>query len=166
MRTKIGIISAILISMIVAIPLARANEMIPVYVDVKPASWPNPLQLKDKGVLPVAVLGTEEFDVTTIDPETIMLTLEGVAEGVSPLRWSLEDVATPYIGEPCGGHDLEGDGYLDLSLKFKAEEVIETLGLDAFSDGDVVILILTGNLKEEHGGTPIQGQDCIVIQNR
>ncbi len=138
-------------------------EQVPVYIDIKPGSWPNPLQLKDKGVLPVAVCGTEDFDVTTIDPETVQLTLEGLGVGVAPLRWSYEDVATPYTGEPCSGHNLTGDGYLDLTLKFKAQEVIETLGLDAFSDRDVVVLILTGNLKEEHGGTPIQGQDCIVI---
>jgi len=163
MRTKIGIISAILISMIVAIPLARANEMIPVYVDIKPASWPNPLNLKGNGVLPVAVCGTEDFDVMTVDPETASLSLGGI--GVSPLRWEWEDVATPYTGEPCDGHDLEGDGYLDLTVKFKVQEVIQSLGLDAFNDGDVVILILTGNLKAEFGGTPIQGQDCIVIQN-
>jgi len=139
---------------------------ISVYVDIKPASWPNPLQLKEKGVLPVAICGTEEFDVTTIDPETIQLTLEGLGVGVSPLRWSYEDVATPYEGEPCTGHDLDGDGYLDLTLKFKTQEVIQTLGLDAFSDRDVVILMLTGNLKAEHGGTPIQGQDCIVILHK
>ncbi|UCE28643.1 MAG: hypothetical protein JSV85_05030 [Candidatus Bathyarchaeota archaeon] len=135
---------------------------IPVNVDVKPASWPNPFRLKSKGVLPVAVCGTEDFDVTTIDPATIQLTLEGVEEGVSPLRWSYEDVATPYMGEPCGGHALAGDGYLDLSLKFDRQELKEILGLDAF-EGDTIPLILTGNLMEEFGGTPIQGQDCMWI---
>jgi hypothetical protein len=136
---------------------------IPVFVDIKPASWPNPLELKAKGVLPVAICGTEDFDVTTIDPETIRLTMEDVGVGVAPLRWSYEDVATPYEGEPCSGHDLAGDGYLDLTLKFKAQEVIATLGLDAFSDRDVIILMLTGNLKEEYNGSPIRGQDCVII---
>jgi len=145
---------------------AFGEPWIPVYVDVKPVSWPNPLQLKDKGVLPAAICGTEDFDVTTVDPATIQLTLEGLGIGVSPLRWSYEDVATPYVGEPCGGHDLGADGYLDLTLKFKTQEVIATLGLDAYSDGDVVILTLTGNLKAEFGSTPIQGQDCIVIRHK
>jgi hypothetical protein len=61
---------------------------------------------------------------------------------------------------------LNGDGYLDLTLKFKTQEVIQTLGLDAFSDGDTVILMLTGNLMEEFNGTPIHGQDCIVIRGK
>jgi hypothetical protein len=132
-----------------------------VQIDIKPGSWPNPLQLLKKGVLPVAVCGTEDFDVTTIDPATIRLTMNGM--GVAPLRWSYEDVATPWMGEPCGGHDLNGDGYLDLTLKFDAQEVIYTLGLDAFNDRDVIALILKGALKTEFGGTSIQGQDCIVI---
>jgi hypothetical protein len=135
-------------------------------VDIKPGSWPNPLQLKSKGVLPVAVCGTEDFDVTTIDPETVKLTLEGLGVGVHALRWSYEDVATPYMGEPYGGHDLGRDGYLDLTLKFKTQEVIATLGLDAFDDRDVVILMLTGNLKAEFDGTAIHGQDYIWILHK
>ena len=138
--------------------------VISVYVDIKPGSWPNPLNLKSRGVLPVAVCGTEEFDVTTIDPTTIRLTIEGVEEGVMPLRWSYEDVATPYIGEPGDGHALAGDGYLDLTLKFATQDLVVTLDLYDF-EGETIPLILTGNLKEEFGGTPIQGQDWIWILN-
>lgn len=136
-----------------------------VYVDIKPASWPNPLELKNKGVLPVAICGTEEFDVTTINPETIRLTREGLETeiGVAPIRWSYEDIATPYTGEPCGGHDFNGDGYLDLVLKFKTQEVITKLELDAFMD-QTIPLIISGYLKEEYGTTPIRGQDCVRIQ--
>lgn len=118
-----------------------------------------------KGVLPVAICGTEDFDVTTIDPPTVRITLPGSPEGVPPIRWSYEDVATHYVGVPCSGHDLGPDGYLDLSLKFKTQEVIETLDLDAFSDRDAIILIVTGNLKAEQGGTLILGLDCVVILN-
>ena len=32
------------------------------------------MRLKCNGVLPVAVLGTEEFNVMDIDPETVMIT--------------------------------------------------------------------------------------------
>jgi len=137
---------------------------IPVYVDIKPGSFPNPLNLKSQGLISVAICGTADFDVATIDPQTIRLTREGVEDGVAPIRWSYEDVATPYTGEPCGGHELGGDGYLDLTLKFKTQELVATLGLDAFK-GEVIVLILTGNLKEEDGGTPIRGQDCVWILN-
>ena len=63
-------------------------------VDIKPTSCPNPLNVKSKGVLPVAILGTVDFDVSDIDPATVLL------EGVPPLRWALEDVATPLGHEP------------------------------------------------------------------
>jgi hypothetical protein len=103
--------------------------------------------LKRKGVLPVAIYGTDVFDTTTIDP-TVQLTWNG-GGSVDPLRWSWEDV--------------NEDGYPDLSLKFQTQEVIQKLGLDNLYDGDVVILVLTGNLKPEFSGTPIQGQDEVWI---
>ena len=137
-----------------------------VSLDIHPQSCPNPLNLGGKGVLPVAILGTEDFDVTQVDPASVVLTMEGLEEGVAPLRWSLEDVATPYTGEEddCYACTEEGpDGYLDLTLKFKMQEVVETLGLDAFADGDCVMLKLTGNLMEEDGGTPFTGEDVIRI---
>lgn len=135
---------------------------IEVYVDIKPGSCPNPFNTKSKGVLPVAVLGTEDFDVTTIDPATIQLTREGYEVGVSPLRWSYEDVATPFEGELCDCHDLNGDGYMDLTLKFDTQEVKDTLDLEAEADNTIPLLI-TGNLKEEAGGTPIEGSDCVWV---
>lgn len=144
--------------------LIRAVVAKRVCIDIKPASWPNPLTLKGNGVLPVTICGTEDFDVMTVDPETVRLTLEGVAAGVPPLRWEWEDVATPYTGgDPYGGHDCGADGYLDLTLKFKTQEVIATLGLDAFDEGEVIYLILTGYLKAEYDGAPIQGQDNVWI---
>ena len=137
--------------------------VIQVDVDIKPGSCPNPLNKKSKGVLPVAVLGTEDFDVTTIDPETILLNRScEVCEGVSPLRWSYEDVATPFEGELCDCHELGGDGILDLTLKFDTQELVEELDLCPL-DGETIPLTITGSLKEEDGGTPIEGEDCIWV---
>ena len=128
---------------------APPPPVIEVSVDIKPMSWPNPLNVNSKGVLPVAILGTEDFDVTQIDPATILL------EGVAPLRWALEDVGA--ADDPLAGPD----GFTDLSLKFAAQEIVAALG--DVNDGDVVVLHLTGNLKEEFGGTPIEGEDVVRI---
>jgi hypothetical protein len=128
---------------------AVAAVSIEVDIDIKPMSWPNPLNVNNKGVLPVAILGTEDFDVSQIDPASILL------EGVSPLRWALEDVGT--VGDPLAGPD----GITDLSLKFAAQEIVAALG--DVTDGEVVTLHLTGNLKEEFGGTPIEGEDVMRI---
>jgi hypothetical protein len=133
---------------------------IPVPVDIKPTSCRNPLNVKSKGVLPVAILGSGDLDVEQIDPATILL------EGVSPLRWALEDVATPfepYIGKQDAFDCTEDgpDGFQDLTFKFDEQEIVAALG--EVNDGDVLVLQLTGNLKEEFGGTPIFGEDVVVI---
>lgn len=133
----------------------------PVAIDIKPGSCPNPLNVKSPGVFPVAIVGTDEFDVTTIDPATVRL------EGVAPLRSALEDVATPFellLGkedclEDC--NELKGDGIMDLTLKFKTQEIVFALG--DVEDGECLVLELTGNLKDEFGGTPILGVDVVLI---
>ena len=129
--------------------VAPPPPVIEVPIDIKPMSWPNPLNVNSKGVLPVAILGTEDFDVTQIDPATILL------EGKAPLRWALDDVGT--ADDPLAGPD----GFTDLSLKFNTQEIVSVLG--AVSDGDYVVLNLTGNLKTEFGGTPIEGEDVVRI---
>lgn len=145
-----------------------------VSMDIKPKSCPNPLSMKEKGVLPVAIMGLEDFDVTQIDPATVRLFRKGIADPikVAPLRWSLEDSGVPY--EPFLGKvsaydcldyypDEYGvfDGYLDLSIKFKAQEVVAALG--EINDGDMLVLQLSGNLKEEFGGTKFIGEDVVWI---
>ena len=99
--------------------------------------------------------------MTMIDPTTILL---GIDEGgIAPIRFSCEDVATPYEGEEeCGCHDLSGDGIMDLTLKFSIQELVNTLGLADFA-GQTIPLTITGNLKEENGGTPFKGEDCVRI---
>ena len=135
---------------------------IPVYVDIKPGSWPNPINKGSKGVFAVAICGTEDFDIMTIDPGTVKIHVEGVEDGVPPLRWSYEDAATPYTGEPGSGHDLEGDGYVDLVLHFKTQEVVDTLGLCEFLGEKT--LIIRGNLYEEYDVTAIEGRDYVRLQ--
>ncbi len=121
------------------------RSVVEVDVDVKPGSNTNPLNVTSKGVVPAAILGSSSFDVTTIDPATVKL------EGVSALRWSVQDVA-PY------------DGYPDLVLHFDTQALVAALGTVA--DGDHVTLTVTGNLKAGSGGTPIQGEDSVVIINK
>ncbi|MCK4790069.1 MAG: thrombospondin type 3 repeat-containing protein, partial [Desulfobacteraceae bacterium] len=142
-----------------------ACETTPVNIDIRPGSCPNPFRLpntdkKNEGKLPVAVLGTEDFDITTVDPMTIRLTREGVDGDVEPVRWSYDDVATPFEGKLCDCHDLSGDGYLDLTLKFERKQLASELNLyDAA--GQTIPLTIIGNLND---GTPIRGEDCVGIK--
>jgi len=77
-------------------------------IDIKPGSFPNSINLKSKGVIPVAILTTECFDALTVDPDTVIFA------GAAPLRWAIEDV------------DYDGD--LDIILHFKTQETGITAG--------------------------------------
>jgi len=137
-------------------------------IDIKPGSWPNPINKGSKGVISVAICGTEEFDVMTIDPGTVMMYNETSETGVAPLRWSYEDAATPYndtTPDDPDGHEMTADGFVDLVLKFDTQEVVGTLGLCGHEDWEYVKLFLKGNLFEEEGGTPIEGFDWVRIQS-
>ena len=85
---------------------------VPVIVDIKPGSVPNSVNLKSKGVLPVAILGTEDFDVNDVDIDSLLfgdpLLIDNGGTAVSPLRSSLVDIS--------------GDGLLDLTLKFSTRD--------------------------------------------
>lgn len=77
--------------------------VIEVEIDIKPGSYPNSINLKSKGVVPVAVLTTGDFDASTVDPDTVEFA------GAEPVRWALEDV--------------DDDSDLDLLLHFKTQDL-------------------------------------------
>jgi hypothetical protein len=139
--------------------LTYANGVVNVAVDIKPQSCPNALHVESKHALPVAILGTDSFDVNNIDLNNVYL------EGIPPLRSYFEDVSTPFSNggdDPCFDCTEEGpDGELDLVLKFNKQAVVVALG--EVSNGDCVELTLTGQLVDD---TPISGSDYVLINKR
>lgn len=119
-------------------------DVIPVGIDIKPGSTPNTINLGSNGVVPVAILSSDTFDATQVDPATVALAGAGVA---------LRGKGTNYLTIE---KDVNGDGFIDLEVK------VETENLDpgTFQDGSAV---LTGNLLPDFGGTPIEGSDTITI---
>jgi alpha-tubulin suppressor-like RCC1 family protein len=129
-------------------------EPVVVAVDIKPHSWPNPINLKSHGVLPVAVLGGDTFDVGNIDTTSIRLA------GVEALRSRYEDIAALVIEPSAGEYNTDGpDGYFDLIVQFDTQAILEAIG--EVSKGDVIELLLTGVQFDK---TPIEGTDCVVIR--
>jgi hypothetical protein len=125
-------------------------------IDIKPGSCPNPLNVKSRGLLPVAILGSEDFDVNTIVATSVRLA------GVAPIRDSYEDVGTPLVDANDCECSTEGpDGFGDLTLKFETQEIVEAIG--EVNHGDELVLELAGVLLDE---TPIEGSDCIIIRGR
>jgi hypothetical protein len=134
-------------------------EVLP--LDIKPGSCPNPLS---RGLLPMAVLGTMDYDVAMIDESSLRLArVDGVGGEVEPHNAVYEDVATPFDGEPCDCHDMGGDGIVDLLLMFRTPDVVDMLDLDGMSHGDVVELVVTGTLLD---GTAFEAYDCIRTVGR
>jgi len=109
-------------------------------IDIKPGSDPNCLNNDGHGVIPVAILGSEGFDVAQIDPATIVL------EGLAVKAVGKSNKLLAHI------EDVNDDGYDDLVVQIEdTDQVFET------GDG---VATLTGNLYE---GTPIEGTDSICI---
>jgi hypothetical protein len=158
-----------------AIRFAHLARYVP--VDIKPRGCPNSLNVGSKGVLPVAILGTSDLDVTAIDPKTVtlgggaILSKQGdrkkikiLVSKLSPLRWSLEDVGTPY--EPFAGKidpyqcdDLGPDGHSDIVFKFDTQVIAASLS--DVEDKEVITLQLRGQLLD---GTEISGEDVVIIR--
>ncbi|NQT31812.1 MAG: hypothetical protein HQ588_05705 [Deltaproteobacteria bacterium] len=125
------------LSLIPVVP-AMANgggngEVIEVLIDIKPGSEDNCINLESKGVVPVAVLTTDGFDASDVNPGTVVF-----AEYVSWVRWVM-----------C---DVDGDGDLDMLFHFKTQ----LLDLDESSTEAT----LTGETTD---GQLIEGTDVVKM---
>ena len=92
-----------------------------VEIDIKPGSDPNSINLKSKGVIPVVILGTDEFDAASIDGATVSFGPDG---------------ANPVHGE---GHleDVNDDDRLDWVGHFKTQDTgIKSTDVEAVISGE------------------------------
>jgi hypothetical protein len=145
---------------VATLPCSAASSRLEVAVDIEPRSCPNRLHVKSRGVLKVALLGSEDFDVMSVDPRTVQI------EGVSPFNWKLKDAATPYDSDnmqgDCSDCTRKGhDGFLDLVLMFKRKDIAKVI--EPAKDGDCLILTLSGQTFE---GEDILGDDVVRISTK
>ena len=111
----------------------KSTQVTQAVIDVKPGNYPNSINLRSKGLLPVAILSTENFDASNVAPDSTQLA------GASPTRWVIEDV--------------DGDGNSDMLLYFR------TVELTGLSDSSTEAT-LAGNTFD---GTPFEGTDSVNI---
>ena len=123
---------------------ATINYSCPVEVeiDIKPNSFPSCFNNDGNGIIPVAILGSETFDVHEVDVSTV--TIKGL----------------PVVMKPNGRYlaayeDVNSDGYVDLVVKFNDEAGI--------FDPEDEFATLTGKLLD---GTHFFGVGDICITNR
>jgi hypothetical protein len=120
----------ILLSIIILAGVSSANAVIlEVDIDIKPGSFPNSINLTSVGVIPVAILTTDTFDATTVDPSSVRF---------GP------DLAF-MVHRKAHEEDVDEDGDLDLVFHFDTQET-------GFACGDIEAS-LTGQTLD---GTPIE----------
>jgi hypothetical protein len=103
-------------------------------IDIKPWSDPNSINPFSRGVIPVAILTTEDFDALTVDADSVLF---GPAEAEKRhKRAHVEDV--------------DGDGDLDLLLHFRTRDT-------GIAPGDTEACV-TG---QTYDGVPIMGCDSV-----
>ncbi|MCM3904970.1 MAG: S8 family serine peptidase [Pyrinomonadaceae bacterium] len=108
---------------------------IDVALDIHPDGLPNPIDPRSKGVIPVAILTTETFNASIVNPTTIRFGATGTE--AAPVQSALEDV--------------DGDGDIDMILHFKTQNTAIQCGKTSAS--------LTGQTFD---GRAIEGSDSIV----
>jgi len=110
-------------------------------VNIKPDSDPNSINPSNKGVIPVAILDSEGFDVAGVDATTLTFGPDRAAPA--------HDLSDP---AELADHleDVDGDGFTDLMTHFRTEES----GI-AFGDTEACV---TG---KKFDGTLFEGCDAI-----
>jgi len=113
---------------------ALDNPIVLMAVDVKPDSEDNVINLKSKGVVPVAILSSLEFDARSVIVETVSFA------GSSDIKHQ--------------GHleDINGDGILDLLLHFNTQSLL--------LDPNSTIGVVTGKTTDRQ---LIYGEDHVLI---
>lgn len=93
---------------------------LPISIDIRPGGYPNSINLRSRGVLPVAILTTPTFDANSVNVATVWFA------GAQPVHWANQDV--------------DKDGDLDVVCQFRTESLSLTT--------DSVEGILTGYTRE------------------
>jgi len=118
---------------------------LPVDIDIKPGSDPNSINPRSMGVVPVAILGSDSFDVADVD----VTTLAFGPSGATPAHDLTDsDVYASHLEDV-----VVEDGITDLVSHYKQKET----GLSS-GDTEACITGLT------NGGIPFEGCDSVRVK--
>jgi hypothetical protein len=120
--------------------ISTVKTVIHVPIDIKPGDSPNCINNNGHGVIPVAILGSADFDVTQIDPATVQM------EGLSIKTTGKRNKLLAHIA------DVNNDGFKDLMFQIEDRK-------GAFTEGSSLATV-TGTLLD---GTSFEGADEICL---
>lgn len=137
-------------------------SFVEVDIDIKPWSDPNSINTKSKGVVPVAILGSAFFDVTTVDVTTVVFGPDDATakhDLTDPVTYA-DHYVMPYLYDPDGipgsGDEYMRTANMDLIPDLVFHFPQRATGL-AVGDTDAC---LSGQLTD---GTPFSGCDAVRI---
>lgn len=110
-----------------------------VTIDIKPGSNPNCFNVNGHGVIPVAILGSVNFDVLNIDENSLFFA-------------GLEVRTRGKKGPLCGFEDINSDSFLDMVCHFEDDPINWAPG-----DADATLI---GTLQDS---TKFEGTDSICM---
>lgn len=123
-----------------------SSPVLPVEIDIKPGNSANSINVRDQGLLPVAVLSDVAFDAHDIDPRTVRLGGVGLAT-----RGPASTLKLAYSYE-----DINDDGDLDLVVFFRVQDLVAANALTT----STTQLTLTANT---YSGIPLEGSDSVSV---
>ena len=102
-----------------------------VLIDIKPGSFPNSINPKSKGVIPVAIRTTGAFDATTVNPTTVRFGRTGTE--AAAVHSALEEdmilhFDTQETGIKCGGTSASLTGQTLGGKAIEGSDSIQTVG--------------------------------------
>jgi hypothetical protein len=122
--------------------VVKFETSIEINIDIKPDGDPNSINLCSEGAVPIAILGSDTFDVYDVDTET--------------LRFAEASVKVVGMKDPrslCSYENVNDDLFYDLVCQFLTADIA---GIDGQSSSATV----NGELLD---GTSIEGTDSVNI---
>jgi len=130
---------------------ADLNPVIQVVIDIKPGSFPNSINPKSKGIIPVAILSTRkaqgediDFDATSVDPSSVEFGPNGAKKAHKKAHFE----------------DVDGDGDMDLLLHFKTQQTGIQCG-----DTEVTLTGITYDGQQIVGTDEIKTVGCKLLKD-
>ncbi|MDT8304006.1 MAG: hypothetical protein RQ760_21165 [Sedimentisphaerales bacterium] len=115
-------------------------------IDIKPGSDENVINLKSRGVVPVAVMTTEDFQAGNINPDSVEFA------GASPVRSSL-----------C---DVDNDGDMDMLFHFRTQMLnLDETSTEATLTAMLKSLSMLKSAAAENTGEVLKGKDKVKIMS-